>query len=264
MTKEDLMQIYGKNIKRLREEKKITQSELSEKVGIAEKYLSTLETCKKGGSIDTLLALSNVLGVEPYELLLPQSQAARHDNARIKRLMTNFRSNLNELVNAVKEYEERCIKEKVAPTLSGYLQEISLITAAEDEGDAQNGGAVTLMTVHLAKGLEFPTVFVTGLEEGLFPLSSKDEEELEEERRLCYVAMTRAKKNLYMTYAATRRIFGKTYENFASRFLYDSGLLEAEDYQPQERQEIGFRNKPRGQYFGKYDLFSGDTSYSNA
>ncbi len=171
--------------------------------------------------------------------------------------------NLNELVNAVKEYEERCIKEKVAPTLSGYLQEISLITAGDDSENNESG-AVTLMTVHLAKGLEFPTVFVTGLEEGLFPLSSKDEDELEEERRLCYVAMTRAKKNLFMTYAATRRIFGKTYENFASRFLYDSGLLEQEDYQPQERQEIGFRNKPRGQYFGKYDRFSADTSYNNS
>ncbi|MBQ3933761.1 MAG: UvrD-helicase domain-containing protein, partial [Elusimicrobiaceae bacterium] len=142
--------------------------------------------------------------------------------------------NLNELVNAVKEYEERCIKEETAPTLSGYLQEISLITSAEDEGEPQNGGAVTLMTVHLAQGLEFPTVFVTGLEEGLFPLSSKEEDELEEERRLCYVAMTRAKKNLFMTYAATRRIFGKTYQNFASRFLYDSGLLEQENYEPQE------------------------------
>lgn len=171
--------------------------------------------------------------------------------------------NLNELVNAVKEYEERCIKEKIPPTLSGYLQEISLITAGDDSENNESG-AVTLMTVHLAKGLEFPTVFVTGLEEGLFPLSSKDEDELEEERRLCYVAMTRAKKNLFMTYAATRRIFGKTYENFASRFLYDSELLEQEDYQPRERQELGFRNKPRGQYFGKYDRFSGDTSYNNS
>lgn len=172
--------------------------------------------------------------------------------------------NLNELVNAVKEYEERCIKEKSAPTLSGYLQEISLITA-EEEGTEQNGGAVTLMTVHLAKGLEFPTVFVTGLEEGLFPLSSKDEDELEEERRLCYVAMTRAKKNLFMTYAATRRIFGKTYENFASRFLYDSGLLEQEDYQPQERQEVSFRGKPRGgNYYGKYNHFTTNTTYNNA
>ncbi len=172
--------------------------------------------------------------------------------------------NLNELVSAVQDYEKRCIKEKVAPTLSGYLQEISLITSAEDEGETQNGGAVTLMTVHLAKGLEFPTVFVTGLEEGLFPLSSKDEDELEEERRLCYVAMTRAKKNLFMTYAATRRIFGKTYENFASRFLYDSGLLEEEDYQPRERQELGFRARTNGSYRGKYDRFSGNTSYNNS
>ncbi|MBO4707570.1 MAG: UvrD-helicase domain-containing protein [Elusimicrobiaceae bacterium] len=172
--------------------------------------------------------------------------------------------NLNELVNAVKEYEERCIKDKTAPTLSGYLQEISLITA-EEEGAEQSGGAVTLMTVHLAKGLEFPTVFVTGLEEGLFPLSSKDEDELEEERRLCYVAMTRAKKNLFMTYAATRRIFGKTYENFASRFLYDSGLLEEEAYQPRERQEVAFRGKPRGgNYYGKYNHFTTNTTYNNA
>ncbi len=171
--------------------------------------------------------------------------------------------NLNELVNAVKEYEERCIKDETAPTLSGYLQEISLITS-EDESETQNGGAVTLMTVHLAKGLEFPTVFVTGLEEGLFPLSSKEEDELEEERRLCYVAMTRAKKNLYMTYAATRRIFGKTYENFASRFLYDSGLLEEEDYAPRERQELGFRGKPRRDYTGKYSHFTANTSYNNA
>ena len=171
--------------------------------------------------------------------------------------------NLNELVNAVKEYEERCIKEEIAPTLSGYLQEISLITAGDDS-ENKEGGAVTLMTVHLAKGLEFQTVFVTGLEEGLFPLSSKDEDELEEERRLCYVAMTRAKKNLFMTYAATRRIFGKTYENFASRFLYDSELLEQEDYQPQERQEIGFRNKPRNDYYGKYNHFTTNTTYNNA
>jgi len=171
--------------------------------------------------------------------------------------------NLNELVNAVKEYEDRCLKDETAPTLSGYLQEISLITSGDDT-EEQNGGAVTLMTVHLAKGLEFPTVFVTGLEEGLFPLSYKEEDELEEERRLCYVAMTRAKKNLYMTHAATRRIFGKTYENFASRFLYDSGLLEEENYEPRERQEIGFRGRPRRDFTGKYSHLTTNTSYNNA
>lgn len=173
-------------------------------------------------------------------------------------------NNLSGLINDVQDYEKRCIEGKIEPTLSGYLQEISLITS-EDEVQTQNGGAVTLMTVHLAKGLEFPTVFVTGLEEGLFPLSSKEEDDLEEERRLCYVAMTRAKKNLFMTYAATRRIFGKTYENFASRFLYDSGLLEEEDYTPRERQEIAFRGKPRsGNYYGKYNHFTTNTTYNNA
>lgn len=67
-----------------------------------------------------------------------------------------------------------------------------------------------------------------------------------------------------MTYAATRRIFGKTYENFASRFLYDSGLLEEEDYEPRERQELGFRGKMRRDYTGKYNHFTTDTSYNNA
>jgi DNA helicase-2/ATP-dependent DNA helicase PcrA len=95
------------------------------------------------------------------------------------------------------------------------------------------------MTVHLAKGLEFPIVFVSGLEEGLFPLSGKDDDDLEEERRLCYVAMTRAKNTLYMTYTTTRRIFGKTYSNLASRFLFDSGLIEPASYSgPMERSEI--------------------------
>jgi DNA helicase-2/ATP-dependent DNA helicase PcrA len=133
--------------------------------------------------------------------------------------------NLNELINAVKEYEERCLKEETQPTLSAYLQEVSLISGDEKVSGAQNG-AVTLMTVHLAKGLEFPVVFVTGLEEGLFPLTGKNDDDMEEERRLCYVAMTRAKRILNMCYGATRRIFGKTYANLASRFLFDSGLME--------------------------------------
>lgn len=171
--------------------------------------------------------------------------------------------NLNELVNAVKEYEDRCAKDETEPTLSGYLQEVSLISGAEEVSGTLSG-AVTLMTVHLAKGLEFPTVFVTGLEEGLFPLNGKDDDDLEEERRLCYVAMTRAKKNLAMSYCATRRIFGKTYSNLASRFLFDSGLMEAAEYSgPTERTEIN----PRGNYGGNgYNKWSShnSTSYSNA
>ncbi|MDR0952703.1 MAG: UvrD-helicase domain-containing protein [Elusimicrobiota bacterium] len=141
--------------------------------------------------------------------------------------------NLNELINAVKEYETRSLEDEVEPTLSGYLQEVSLIGGADEEkkGQSSDSGAVTLMTVHLAKGLEFPVVFVSGLEEGLFPLlGGRDDEDLEEERRLCYVAMTRAKKKLNMSYCATRRIFGKTYSNLASRFLFDSGLMHTEEF----------------------------------
>lgn len=135
-------------------------------------------------------------------------------------------ANLNELVNAAKEYEDRADKSEKEPSLSDFVQEISLITGEEQSEADTSAGAVTLMTVHLAKGLEFPIVFVSGLEEGLFPLSGKDGDDLEEERRLCYVAMTRAKDTLYMTSAATRRIFGKMFTNLPSRFLFDSGLLK--------------------------------------
>lgn len=168
--------------------------------------------------------------------------------------------NLDGLINAVKEYEERCIKEETEPTLSGYLQEVSLISGAEEAQQESKNGAVTLMTVHLAKGLEFPAVFVTGMEEGMFPLSGRGDDDLEEERRLCYVAMTRAKRMLFMTYCATRRIFGKTYSNLASRFLFDSGLMHTMEY-PQgnmERQEISPFNR-----FNKWTA-KNSTSYDNS
>ena len=106
MTEEELKKIYGKNIKQFREQKKMTQAKLAEEIGIAEKYLSTLETCDKWGSFDTLLALANALGVEPYELLLPQNQAVSYDSRRTKQLMTRFRANLNELVDTVEEFLE--------------------------------------------------------------------------------------------------------------------------------------------------------------
>ena len=84
------------------------------------------------------------------------------------------------------------------------------------------------MTLHLAKGLEFKNVFIVGLEEGLFPIgeSAYDEQELEEERRLMYVGMTRAKENLYMTWATERTVFGKTKWNMPSRFLLEAGFTE--------------------------------------
>ena len=103
-------------------------------------------------------------------------------------------------------------------TLSGFLNEIALYTDLDSMDD---DNCVTMMTVHAAKGLEFPVVYVVGMEEGIFPGSSAqyDEEELEEERRLCYVAMTRAKERLTMTNCRQRMLYGRTSANRASRFL---------------------------------------------
>ncbi len=153
--------------------------------------------------------------------------------------------NLDALINAVKEYEERCEKGEKEPSVADFLQEISLLSG-EDDTQAGEGGAVTLMTVHLAKGLEFDDVFVTGLEENLFPISRDNEDDTEEERRLCYVAMTRARKRLFLTYAQTRRKFGQLQENLPSRFLFESGLVDENEVQEQTPQFSGYHSQRWG------------------
>lgn len=126
--------------------------------------------------------------------------------------------NLQELMNATEEFEEGSSDKSVR----AYLEQVSLMTDIDSRDEKKDG--VTLMTVHIAKGLEFPTVFLTGLEEGLFPLGEAQfsQEELEEERRLAYVGMTRAKDFLFLTCAATRRLFGQTRWNQPSRFIQES------------------------------------------
>ncbi|OGE64458.1 hypothetical protein A3J13_01990 [Candidatus Daviesbacteria bacterium RIFCSPLOWO2_02_FULL_36_8] len=108
------------------------------------------------------------------------------------------------------------------PTLTDFLENVALVEAG-DNPRKKNKDGVTLMTLHNAKGLEFPTVFMVGMEEGLFPHSRSmlDVNELEEERRLCYVGITRAKKKLYLTYARARLFFGTRSNNLVSRFLSD-------------------------------------------
>jgi DNA helicase-2/ATP-dependent DNA helicase PcrA len=116
--------------------------------------------------------------------------------------------NLQELVGSIKDFEREAEERGgERAKLVDYLERVSLQSSA----DAQTGGAVALMTVHAAKGLEFPVVFVTGLEEGTFPRVDPDDdpEELEEERRLAYVALTRARDRLFLTNAARRRLFGR-------------------------------------------------------
>ncbi len=141
------------------------------------------------------------------------------------------RENIEELVNSVYEYE----RNHPDSTVEQFLQEISLLTS-EDTADMEErqDDPITLMTVHNAKGLEFPVVFLTGMEEDTFPhrLSMDAEEGVEEERRLCYVGMTRAKERLYMTSAELRRSFNEVYRKEPSRFLdeIDSDNIQYEEF----------------------------------
>lgn len=133
--------------------------------------------------------------------------------------------NIDELVSSVKTYADQKGPEA---SLEGFLEEVALISDIDsyDEGT----DAVTMMTLHSAKGLEFDTVFIVGLEEGVFPgdAARYQEEEIEEERRLCYVGITRARKNLCLSRAEYRMLFGQTRRNPPSRFLeeIDHDLLE--------------------------------------
>ncbi len=133
-------------------------------------------------------------------------------------------ANLGELISSVQQYEEILLLDEdaslgLADRLYGYLEQVSLVSDVDTVSDAQ--GAVTLMTLHAAKGLEFPAVAMIGVEDGLLPheRAQNSEHEMEEERRLCFVGITRARRHLFMTHARTRTIFGQRTPTIASRFL---------------------------------------------
>jgi ATP-dependent DNA helicase UvrD/PcrA len=152
-----------------------------------------------------------VLEVTGYRDLLVKDDTAESD-ARL--------GNLEEMVGSIADYERELGSEEEA-TLSGYLERVSLVNAT----DALEGVAtVSLMTVHSAKGLEFRSVFITGMEEEIFPysrVSHEEPEEIDEERRLAYVAITRARERLWIMHAGMRTLFGKTRYSSPSRFLRD-------------------------------------------
>ena len=138
--------------------------------------------------------------------------------------------NIDELMNKIIAYEE----ETEEPTLSGFLENVALVADIDSLNEAED--YVMLMTLHSAKGLEFPYVYMCGMEDGLFPsymtIVNDDPEEIEEERRLCYVGITRAKKGLTMTCARSRMVRGSTQYNIVSRFireitpsLFDKGRM---------------------------------------
>ncbi len=131
--------------------------------------------------------------------------------------------NLNELMTATEDFQEQ----NRDASLAAFLDQVALITDSEQqvaaEGRRGRTDTVTLMTLHNAKGLEFSVVFMAGMEEGLFPhsRSAESEEEIEEERRLCYVGITRAKERLILTHAAERRLYGYPQTNLVSRFVQE-------------------------------------------
>ena len=145
--------------------------------------------------------------------------------------------NLQELVSVAVEYEEGEAEEGEKISLQGFLEDVSLVADSDQipEGE-DHGGVVTLMTLHTAKGLEFPTVFLTGLEEGIFPHNRTlgDKNELEEERRLAYVGLTRAQHRLYLSRAQSRTSWGAPTYNPESRFLGEipNELIEWNEHAP--------------------------------
>jgi len=165
--------------------------------------------------------------------------------------------NVKELLSVTKDYQDL--------GLDGFLEEVALVSDI-DNRDSSND-AVTLMTLHAAKGLEFPIVFMVGMEESLFPHSRAlySQTDMEEERRLCYVGMTRAKKELYLTYATSRLLYGGQQHNIPSRFLKDiDGETEFDapsiNTQLWQTQAIGNGNKPIDNTEPIYlpELFEGD------
>ena len=129
--------------------------------------------------------------------------------------------NINELISKIVAYEEKIKSSNQSPTLNGFLEEVALIADLDDLN--QNQDYVVLMTLHSAKGLEFPNVYLVGMEDGLFPgylsIYSESLEEMEEERRLCYVGITRAQKTLNMTAAFRRMVRGEWQNHDVSRFI---------------------------------------------
>lgn len=138
--------------------------------------------------------------------------------------------NIDELVSKAAVYEESCSDRGERPTLSGFLEEVALV--ADIDSVAEDRDYVILMTLHSAKGLEFPHVYLAGMEDGLFPsymsISGDDPEELEEERRLCYVGVTRAEEKLTLTCARMRLVRGERQYNSMSRFIKEmpSALID--------------------------------------
>ncbi len=187
------------------------------------------------GSITVTELVRRVIHESGYGAALEQD---KNIEARIRL------ENLNELLSATEDFQEQ---NQDAP-LAAFLDQVALITDSEEqtaaEGRRVGSESVTLMTLHNAKGLEFAVVFMVGMEEGLFPhsRSAESEEELEEERRLCYVGITRAKEKLVITHASERRLYGYPQANLVSRFVQEIPN-EAMEFTGSEAASYSYRDR---------------------
>jgi len=185
------------------------------RLALARDALKSVAAERVRGFVELLDGFGRALDTEPYPQLAARIVAdtgyatlLREDPSEVAR---DRIQNIEELLNGMQQHATG------GGTLQDYLEQVALVTDVDSyDGQADR---VTLMTLHAAKGLEFPVVFMTAMEEGLFPHARVDEEDIEEERRLCYVGMTRAMQQLYLTHARRRRVFGDVHANQRSRFL---------------------------------------------
>jgi len=178
-----------------------------------ESFVALIEHFKADAEDMGLLALMDEIIEETGYVENLEAEDSEDAQSRIE--------NIDELRNKIADYEEACRNQDEPVTLSGFLEEVALV--ADIDSLNESADYVVLMTLHSAKGLEFPQVYLAGMEEGIFPsylsATSDDPEELEEERRLCYVGITRAEKSLTLTCAKKRMVRGEVQYNRMSRFL---------------------------------------------
>ena len=168
--------------------------------------------------------------------------------------------NLEELSSTIQQYEKNCGEDYAE--LAGFLEEQALMTDI-DNYDADADAAV-LMTMHAAKGLEFPVVLLPGFEDGIFPgyMTMFDPNELEEDRRLCYVAITRAREELYITRAQSRMLYGQTNRNAPSRFIADIPRTLTEEVDRRRPVTVDFGSSMGGSRYGSYDYAYNKQGYT--
>jgi DNA helicase-2/ATP-dependent DNA helicase PcrA len=201
--------------------------------GLTDKRFTPRAAASLGAFRDLMLSLTEMSRREPASAAIAKvlDQSGYLQDLREERSeeAEGRIENLAELVSAAREYEGR----DPEPSLAGFVDRLSLLSEA-DEAEGAEDARVLLMTLHAAKGLEFPAVIISGLEEGLFPhsRSTDDDETLEEERRLCYVGMTRARRQLVLTSAGRRRVFGEYRATEPSRFLAEipDSLVQRYDF----------------------------------